>query len=150
MKFPDGYLWVYPGFPSIMVSYLKTNDFFYSGHCGLPIILFCEFKLLKMNFMAVFCIFTFLIEIFTMIVLRGHYSIDIISGAIISHYIWEITKNYIYLIDDLTFIKQNENKKISKYEEETSKKISNITNVNINKNDFIPIYIEEKNNNNKF
>ena len=62
MKFPDNYLWGYPGFPSIMVSYLKTNDFFYSGHCGLPIVLLCEFNHLGMKLMQAFCIFTFIFE----------------------------------------------------------------------------------------
>jgi hypothetical protein len=149
MKFPEGFLWGYPGFPSITVSYLKTNDFFYSGHCGLPIILLCEFKLLKMKFMSLFCIFTFLIEAFAMLVLRGHYSIDIITGAIFAHYIWEITKNYIYLIDDLTFKKKKESKKILKNEEETLKKNSNLNkNDKENENDFIKVYITKEINNN--
>ena len=34
MRFPDGYAWDYPGFPSLTVPYPKTNDFFYSGHVG--------------------------------------------------------------------------------------------------------------------
>lgn len=34
MRYPEGYLWDYPGFPSLVVPYGKTNDFFYSGHIG--------------------------------------------------------------------------------------------------------------------
>jgi len=34
MKFPEGYIWEYPGFPSLTVPYGRTNDFFYSGHIG--------------------------------------------------------------------------------------------------------------------
>jgi hypothetical protein len=108
MKFPDGYLWDNPGFPSIMVSYLKTNDFFFSGHCGLPILLLCEYRFLKINYMSLFCIFTFFLEAFTMLSLRGHYSIDVIAGAIFAHYIWDNTNKNIHIIDDLTFNNQKE------------------------------------------
>lgn len=34
MKKPAGYIWEYPGFPSLVVPYGPTNDFFYSGHMG--------------------------------------------------------------------------------------------------------------------
>ena len=117
MKFPDGFLWGYPGFPSIMVSYLKTNDFFYSGHCGLPIVLLCEFRLLKMNIMSGICLFTFFLETFTMLTLRGHYTIDVIAGAIFAHYIWDNTKKYSYLVDNLTFNSPKENQNDLKIEE---------------------------------
>ena len=42
MRYPDGFLWSYPGLPSLAVSYFKTNDFFFSGHVGMPIIVACE------------------------------------------------------------------------------------------------------------
>ena len=103
MRYPDNYLFYYPGFPSIMVSYIKANDFFYSGHVGFPILLLCEFYILKRYFMCVFCIFTFFIETFTMVVLRGHYSIDLISGAIFAHYIFQNVEKHIHHLDFLTF-----------------------------------------------
>ena len=37
MPFPDNFLFLYPGFPSLTVAYKKANDFFYSGHVGIPI-----------------------------------------------------------------------------------------------------------------
>lgn len=33
-KYPEGYDWQYPGFPSYVVPYGNTSDFFFSGHCG--------------------------------------------------------------------------------------------------------------------
>lgn len=36
---PDGLLWPYPGFPSIVVPYGSSSDFFYSGHVGFLTIL---------------------------------------------------------------------------------------------------------------
>lgn len=138
MKFPEGYAWDYPGFPSIMVSYLKTNDFFFSGHCGLPILLLCEFNFLKIQWIKIICIFTFVLECFTMLSLRGHYSIDIIAGAIFAHYIWDNTNKYIHHIDNLTFNNQNNQKEgqVILNENDCSKK------VNEDKGDvFIPVRI---------
>jgi len=34
MEKPSGYIWHYPGFPSLVVPYAATNDFFFSGHVG--------------------------------------------------------------------------------------------------------------------
>lgn len=133
MKFPEGILWGYPGFPSLMVSYLQTNDFFYSGHCGLPILLLCEYRLLGMKFLSFFCIFTFFIEAFAMITLRGHYTIDLIAGAIFAHYIWDNTNKYIYLIDNLTFNKQKEKKNL---------KLNNEEEIN---NSFVPVIMANNN-----
>jgi hypothetical protein len=101
MRFPDGYLWEYPGFPAIAISYLKTNDFFYSGHVGLPMILALEFKKLGC-FMCLFwiSIFTMLLEAFTMIVTRGHYCIDLITGIIVAHYIYMLVDEFCKCIDN--------------------------------------------------
>jgi len=105
MGYPEGYIWEYPGFPSIMVSYLKSNDFFFSGHVGLPIILMSEFYFLERYYMVIFSIFTFLIEIFTMIAIRGHYTIDLIAGAVFAHYIFQNVERYIDKLDYMTFRK---------------------------------------------
>jgi hypothetical protein len=102
MSFPDGYLWEYPGFPSITVSYLKTNDFFFSGHVGLPIIGALEFYGEEKMPLACFCMFTCLLEFFTMIITRGHYLIDLICGVIIAHYVYMLVDRYIYLVDGFT------------------------------------------------
>jgi len=93
-------LWDYPGLPSLAVSYLKSNDFFFSGHVGFPIIIGLEFKSQKNHYMYVFSLFTSFFEASTMIVLRGHYSIDLITGVIFSHYIYILTDKYIYILDD--------------------------------------------------
>ena len=37
-RIPEGYAWYYPGFPSITVSYLKANDFYFNSSTGLLLI----------------------------------------------------------------------------------------------------------------
>lgn len=151
MSFPEGFIWEYPGFPSIMVSYLKTNDFFYSGHVGLPVLLMCEFHILKRYYMFAFCILTFFIEAFTMIATRGHYTIDLITGAIFAHYIFQNVNKHIHYVDKLTFTKMEKethegNLLNNIYNEqyiypEQARKQQNLVNLN---SDFSPVPIKNE------
>eukprot|EP00742_Colponemidia_sp_Colp-10_P002050 GILJ01002190.1.p1 GENE.GILJ01002190.1~~GILJ01002190.1.p1 ORF type:complete len:340 (-),score=34.15 GILJ01002190.1:193-1212(-) len=86
MKFPKGYSWGYPGFPSLAVPYAATSDFFYSGHVGFAVI--CSLELRAQGFTSayIFGMLVVVLEAFTMIVLRGHYTIDLIAGLIFGHY----------------------------------------------------------------
>jgi len=99
MKYPPGYLWDYPGFPSLSVSYLRTNDFFFSGHVGLPTIFGLEHKRLGYRLMMWFCVFTVFLEAFTMVATHGHYIIDLMTGVVMAHYLTiiasELCTNYI-------------------------------------------------------
>lgn len=99
MRYPDGYLWDYPGFPSLFVSYLKTNDFFYSGHVGLPIIIACEFFKTERKKLAYVAIFCCLVEFTVMIIMRGHYIIDLLFGVIMGHYIFMLVDQNIHIVD---------------------------------------------------
>jgi hypothetical protein len=100
MKYPEGYLWDYPGFPSLTVSYLKTNDFFFSGHVGFPVIAACEFSKNGKNYLAIFALCGCLVEFVVMIFMRGHYIIDLITGVIVSHYFFILVDKYIHFIDN--------------------------------------------------
>jgi len=86
MEFPEEYIFRYPGLLSLSVPYLKTNDFFFSGHVSLPVIVAVEFYKQKYFKLSYFCFFVSLYEGFMMIIVRGHYSIDIYAGFIIALY----------------------------------------------------------------
>jgi hypothetical protein len=103
MRFPDGYLWDFPGFYSVTVPYGKTNDFFFSGHIGCCMICFCEFKAVNWNKFAYFSIFTMVFQFSLMIALRGHYMIDLVSGIVFAHYFWLLSERYSYIIDVKVF-----------------------------------------------
>ena len=108
MKFPDNILWEYPGFPSFSVSYHKTSDFFFSGHVGINLIAAIElyrYGMTKISFLSFFGIF---FQIFTMIVLRGHYSIDLIAGLIVAHYCDIISFKLVRFFDYLINLDENE------------------------------------------
>ena len=84
---PDLLYFKYPHFPSIVVSYIQGSDFFWSGHCGFPIVGMIEFIWMKKYYLAGFCAFVTFFEIFLMNNSREHYTIDIIFGIIFAHYI---------------------------------------------------------------
>ena len=116
MSKPDLLYFPYPDFPSILTSYVRGSDYFYSGHCGIPIILACEFKWLNSRVFTLCCVFVSLSEVFLMICCRGHYTIDIIVGILMAHYITIISKKINNKIYDYKLFKklkeENENELI--------------------------------------
>ena len=90
MTFPEGYNFQYPGFPSIAVCYLATNDFFYSGHIGFPIIFALEYNRKGEKYLTIPCLIISFLEGTMMVITRGHYSIDLIFGIIFAHYFYKI------------------------------------------------------------
>jgi len=99
MEMPAGYLWDYPGFPSLTVPYGKTSDFFYSGHVGACVIQFLEFRSGGWKYWSMFALFSMIAQMFLMVVLRSHYSIDLLAAVIFGHYFWIQAEKYSYLID---------------------------------------------------
>lgn len=99
MEKPEGYDWDYPGFPSIFVPYGKTADFFYSGHVGICMINYLEFSAVGWRLWALFAIFVSGCQVFLMITLRSHYSIDLLAGFLFAHYMFLICEKYSYIID---------------------------------------------------
>ena len=87
-NYPKEYIFEYPGMRSIFVSYLKTNDFFFSGHTGFPIIIFLDFIRKKYYLIAYLSLFTLIMQFFTMLVLHGHYSIDLLVGTLVGIYVY--------------------------------------------------------------
>lgn len=80
--YPPFYSWDDPGFPSIVVPYGRSSDFFFSGHIGFVTI--CMSEWLKYNKYWV----AFLISLggvytgFILLTYQAHYSIDLFTGII--------------------------------------------------------------------
>jgi len=93
MQTPEGFYWEYPGFYSLTVPYGWTNDFFFSGHIGACTICLLEFwpspdkrPSRARNLVWVTSCVSLLAQTFVMLVTRGHYSIDLLSGVVYAHY----------------------------------------------------------------
>jgi len=81
---PVGMLWYDPGFPSLLVTYEVSNDFFFSGHTALAVYGGIEvarrFGRVGILVGVVFVLF----QTTTVLVLRAHYTIDVFTGAVVA------------------------------------------------------------------
>ena len=98
----------YPGFPSIVVGYIQGSDFFFSGHCGFPVVCMMEFIWLKKFWIAGYALCVTCVEFLLMcLTSREHYTIDIIVGIIFGHYISIIGRDWIkFIYDKIGFLKK--------------------------------------------
>ena len=78
---PEGMIWHYPGFPSIMVTYSTSSDFFFSGHMALATLLATELTAQRAPrwkqavAWGVICVQAFII-----LSMRFHYVTDVVTG----------------------------------------------------------------------
>lgn len=80
---PPKMIWRHPGFPSLLVTYGTSNDFFISGHTAIAVLGAIEaWHLLPFGFgIAVAAVAV--LEGAVVIVLRAHYTMDVL-GAIVA------------------------------------------------------------------
>lgn len=79
---PDGMIWRYPGFPSLLVTYGVSNDLFFSGHTAIAVVGAVELARLGKHWLGILGYVIALFEISTVLVLRAHYTMDVFTGAI--------------------------------------------------------------------
>jgi hypothetical protein len=98
MRYTEDNLFSPCGFPSVLVSYNKTNDLFFSGLIGLNLIFatnlekICEIlkrKKKENKILNILCIILYLLIVLQFIIdlsIRSHYIIDEVSGLISAHF----------------------------------------------------------------
>lgn len=104
MRFPELNLFKYPGFPSLVVPYLKTNDFFFSGHVSISLFLGNELIKHFDNWIYVICWCISLYECFVLLVTRGHYSIDVLFAYVFVFYTIRIIRPVVNFLDKFVCI----------------------------------------------
>lgn len=90
MKYDEEYFWEAPPIKSILVTYIHTNDYFFSGHVGFPVLTGIEFLTINQVYFAIPCFLVAVLEAFLVIMARTHYSIDVFAGVFAAHYIFII------------------------------------------------------------
>jgi membrane-associated phospholipid phosphatase len=78
---PPGIIWRHPGVPALLVTYEVGNDFFFSGHTALAVLGAMEAVRLGSPWLAAIAIVIAAGEMFTVLVLRAHYTLDVVAGA---------------------------------------------------------------------
>lgn len=79
---PPGIIWRHPGFPSLFVTYDVGNDFFFSGHTALAVYGAIQLATLQVPVLAALGIAIALAEMLVVIVLRAHWTVDVLAGAL--------------------------------------------------------------------
>lgn len=88
LGFPEGFIWEYPGMYSVVVTYARSSDFFYSGHVGVMLFCALDSHKKKYSFFMWYCLLCCVFEGFVMIFVRCHYGVDIVAGLAFCHYFW--------------------------------------------------------------
>ena len=83
---PPNAIWHYPGFPSLLVTYGVSNDYFFSGHTAIAVLAATEIgRVGKLWFTAV-GVLVVVFEVTTVLVLRAHYTMDVFTGVVTGLY----------------------------------------------------------------
>jgi hypothetical protein len=89
---PPGMIWRSPGFPSALVTYGTAGDLFFSGHTALAVYggleLAHQFGGWGIAAGAAFVA----IEAATVLVLRAHYTMDVLAGALAALWVWGVAQ----------------------------------------------------------
>jgi hypothetical protein len=78
---PPAMIWRDPGFPTILVTYGVSNDLFFSGHTALAVLGAIELCHFGPWWLGLIAILIALGEVLVVLVLRAHYTMDVIAGA---------------------------------------------------------------------
>ena len=79
---PPGIIWKNPGFPALLVTYDVGNDFFFSGHTALAVLGAIEAAQFGPPWLAAIAVVIALGEMVIVLVLRAHYTMDVVAGAL--------------------------------------------------------------------
>lgn len=78
---PPGIIWRNPGFPALLVTYDIGNDLFFSGHTALAVLGAIEAAHFGPPWLAVAAAIIAFGEAIIVLILRAHYTLDVIAGA---------------------------------------------------------------------
>jgi hypothetical protein len=83
---PKGIIWRDPGVPGLLVTYDVATDFFFSGHTGLAVLGAVELARLRNRGWLCLGVVIVVFESFSVLLLRAHYTMDVLTGALAALY----------------------------------------------------------------
>ncbi len=83
---PPNAIWHYPGFPSLLVTYNVSNDYFFSGHTAIAVVAVSEIARIGKTWLTSIGLLIAIFEVATVLVLRAHYTMDVFTGMITGLY----------------------------------------------------------------
>jgi PAP2 superfamily C-terminal len=98
---PPNSIWHYPGFPSLLVTYAVSNDYFFSGHTAIAVLAVTEIAHLRKRWLTALGILVAIFEIATVLVLRAHYTMDVFTGVVTGMYAAYLAGGITLLLKDI-------------------------------------------------
>jgi len=92
--YPKHYFWDDPGFPTLVVPYGRSSDFFFSGHVGFVTLCTSEWIKHKQYLVASILALGGLYTVFILLVYQAHYSIDIFTGMVVGSWIFLLVDKF--------------------------------------------------------
>src|SRR5215471_2415572 len=83
---PPNAIWHYPGFPSLLVTYGVSNDYFFSGHTAIAVLAATELARVGKPWLTAVGVLIVVFEVTTVLVLRAHYTMDVFTGVVTGLY----------------------------------------------------------------
>ena len=96
---PPGMIWHDPGFPSLLVTYRVANDFFFSGHTAIAVFGALELSRFRRTWLTAAAILLVLFEVSTVLILRAHYTMDVLAGMLAALAIARLSERHSPALD---------------------------------------------------
>jgi hypothetical protein len=96
---PEGMIWRSPGFPSLLVTYGTSSDFFFSGHSAIAVLGALELARLGRAWLTACGVAIAVFLVLTVVVLRAHYTMDIFTGVVAALWIAGIAAQLAPAVD---------------------------------------------------
>ena len=87
---PAGAIWRHPGFPSLLVTYGTNHDYFFSGHTAIAVLGAIACADQGLPWLAAAAAVVALLEAFVVLVLRAHYTMDVVAAACAAWCAWSL------------------------------------------------------------
>jgi len=95
---PRGSIWRYPGFPSLLVTYGTAGDLFFSGHTAIAV--YGAIELAAHGGWGLgLGIAIAVVEAFTVLVLRAHYTMDVFAAVVTALWAAEVAWKFAPFCD---------------------------------------------------
>jgi hypothetical protein len=91
---PEGAIWHYPGFPSLLVTYGVANDYFFSGQTAIAVLGAAELIRARKPWLTGLALLMVVFEVSTVLCLRAHYTMDVFTGAVTALYAGHLANRF--------------------------------------------------------
>ncbi|HLW86221.1 MAG TPA: phosphatase PAP2-related protein [Candidatus Sulfotelmatobacter sp.] len=91
---PPHAIWHNPGFPSIFVTYSVAHDYFFSGHTAIAVLGAGELVRVGRSWLTAAAVGIVGFEIFAVVALRAHYTMDVFTGAVTALYAMHLAQRF--------------------------------------------------------